>query len=63
MDGEKVAKEILHCDAFYSCGKFRLKPAKLGENGRRNGYLNGESYLLTCRLRCLPSFVFMLFFF
>eukprot|EP00438_Fugacium_kawagutii_P001715 Skav202857 [mRNA] locus=scaffold2311:212820:213587:+ [translate_table: standard] len=32
-----------NCDLFYVCNKFRLKPAKLDEEGRYAGYMNGES--------------------
>lgn len=31
------------CDGLYTCNKFRLKPAKLAESGKYEGWFNGES--------------------
>ena len=34
-----------NCDLLYICDKFRMKPSELHEDGRWEGYMNGESTL------------------
>eukprot|EP00434_Breviolum_minutum_P036229 symbB.v1.2.032095.t1/scaffold3754.1/size70833/6 len=34
-----------NCDLLYICDKFRIKPSELHEDGRWEGYMNGESNL------------------
>mmetsp|Transcript_53912 Transcript_53912/g.128407 ORF Transcript_53912/g.128407 Transcript_53912/m.128407 type:complete len:891 (+) Transcript_53912:55-2727(+) len=43
MGGFRVQTDATHADRIYQCKKLRMKPAELYEDGRRNGFLNGES--------------------
>mmetsp|Transcript_56442 Transcript_56442/g.175098 ORF Transcript_56442/g.175098 Transcript_56442/m.175098 type:complete len:880 (-) Transcript_56442:72-2711(-) len=41
--GGQMQGRMPHCDRCYMCNKFRLKPSKRHEQGRWDGYMNGES--------------------